>query len=115
MLYTNRLLSQSGRFSPVPAWLVLPVPRHEESDGSVTRRYTYDYRNRIIRVEAKSAGQYSTVATYEYDGLNRRVRKSLDSGPDVDALLRKARNERDAYLRWGRNVMGWAMYLFQKL
>ena len=27
-------------------------------------RYTYDYRNRLVKVESKTTGSYSTVAQY---------------------------------------------------
>ena len=37
--------------------------------------FTYDCRKRII--EAKRKGDSSLKAKYEYDGLNRRVRKVL--------------------------------------
>jgi len=34
--------------------------------------------------------------------------------PDDGALLRISNKSRDAYLRWGRNCLGWAMYLFRR-
>ena len=34
--------------------------------------------------------------------------------PDIEELLRKVRDNRDAYLRWGRECLGWALYLFRK-
>jgi len=33
--------------------------------------------------------------------------------PDVDELLARARRGADAYLRWGRDTLGWAIYLFR--
>jgi RHS repeat-associated protein len=51
-------------------------------------RYTYDYRNRLIKVEhtdnyGATPPTWSTLVTYYYDGLNRRVKKDLTSGTDV--------------------------------
>ena len=51
-------------------------------------RFTYDYRNRLIKVEhtnnyGGSPPTWSTVVTYYYDGLNRRVKKDLNTGTDV--------------------------------
>ena len=37
-----------------------------------------------------------------------------EEDPDKDDLLKKIHNGRDAYLRWGRDCLGWAMYLFLK-
>jgi SAM-dependent methyltransferase len=34
--------------------------------------------------------------------------------PDRDEVLAKMRRERDAYFRWGREALGWGIYLFRK-
>lgn len=34
--------------------------------------------------------------------------------PDVPELLARVRAARDIYLRWGRETMGWALYLFRR-
>jgi len=53
-----------------------------------------------------------------YEGLQwqaaERYAADHPTDPDVEALLRNIRRSRDAYLRWGRNCLGWAMYLFRK-
>ena len=36
------------------------------------------------------------------------------SDPDVPELMAKLRESRNHYLQWGRNEIGWAIYLFQK-
>jgi hypothetical protein len=33
--------------------------------------------------------------------------------PDVPELLDRMRRGRDAYLRWGRETLGWSIYLFR--
>lgn len=35
--------------------------------------------------------------------------------PDVPALLQKIREQQQEYLRWERNELGWAIYLFRKV
>jgi len=50
--------------------------------------FTYDYRNRLIKVEHTTTYDqqpptWNTVVQYFYDGLNRRVKKDLTSGTDV--------------------------------
>jgi len=56
--------------------------------GTAGQRFTHDFRNRLIEVEETddiTAGtpDWSPVATYTYDGLNRRAKKVLDNGPDT--------------------------------
>ena len=34
--------------------------------------------------------------------------------PDARAMLDRSRRWRDAYLRWGRDTMGFAVYLFYR-
>ena len=53
-----------------------------------------------------------------YEGLRwhaaERYAASHPDDPDLPALLAKSRRNRDAYLRWGRDCLGWAVYLFRK-
>jgi hypothetical protein len=46
-------------------------------------------------------------ATAEY------VRSHPDD-PDVPGLLCQVAKERAAYLRWGRDTVGWAIYVFRR-
>ncbi|MFO7743503.1 MAG: class I SAM-dependent methyltransferase, partial [Anaerolineae bacterium] len=34
--------------------------------------------------------------------------------PDVEEVLERVRHDKQAYLRWGRETMGWAIYVFKK-
>lgn len=54
---------------------------------------------------------------YEALQLNAAERFARDhpEDPDVPELLERARRERDDYLRWGRDTLGWAVYLFARL
>jgi len=53
-----------------------------------------------------------------YEGLQwqaaERYTAAHPDDPDVEPLLKASRQHRDAYLRWGRDCLGWAMYLFRK-
>jgi len=53
-----------------------------------------------------------------YEGLQwqaaERYAADHPDDPDVEPLLQTSRGQRDAYLRWGRECLGWAMYLFRK-
>lgn len=65
---------------------------------------------------------YSLVSNQDdwdrYEGLQwqaaQRYSAAHPNDPDVEALLRVSRNYRDSYLRWGRDCLGWALYLFRK-
>ena len=41
------------------------------------------------------------------------VRANPDD-PDRNTVLERNRQARDAYLRWGRDTLGWALYLFKR-
>lgn len=53
-----------------------------------------------------------------YEGLQcdaaERYAKDNPDDPDVPAILTGTRKARDEYLRWGRDALGWAVYLFIK-
>jgi hypothetical protein len=34
--------------------------------------------------------------------------------PDVETVLKRVRESKAAYLRWGRETLGWAVYVFSK-
>jgi SAM-dependent methyltransferase len=52
---------------------------------------------------------------YEFFQLRAAERYALvhPDDPDVVELLARARREREEYLRWGRDTLGWAIYLFR--
>lgn len=52
---------------------------------------------------------------YEFLQLRAAERFAADhpDDPDVVELLERARRERDEYLRWGRDTVGWAIMLFR--
>ena len=65
---------------------------------------------------------YTVVSTEDdwdrYEGLQwqaaERFALANPDDADKDELLQKVRQNRKAYLKWGRDCLGWAMYLFQK-
>ncbi len=54
----------------------------------------------------------------DYEGLYalsvERYAAQHPDDPDVPAMLGRIRPWRDGYLRWGRDTLGFALYLFQK-
>ena len=53
---------------------------------------------------------------YEWLHLHNieRYAREMPDDPDVPALLERIRAWRDSYLRWGRDTLGFGLYLFQK-
>ena len=53
---------------------------------------------------------------YEFLQLRAAERYAVanPADPDVPELLERVHRERDGYLRWGRDTLGWAIYLFRR-
>jgi SAM-dependent methyltransferase len=65
---------------------------------------------------------YATVCNDDewdrYEWLHLRniecYARQMPDDPDVPALLERIRSWRDVYLRWGRETLGFGLYLFQR-
>jgi cyclopropane fatty-acyl-phospholipid synthase-like methyltransferase len=51
--------------------------------------------------------------TLQWWAVDNYVRANPDDG-DIQELLERKRREKENYLRWGRETLGWAIYLFRK-
>jgi SAM-dependent methyltransferase len=53
---------------------------------------------------------------YEFLQLRAAERHAVEhpADPDLPDLLERVRRERAAYLRWGRDTLGWSIYLFRR-
>ena len=55
----------------------------------------------------------------KYEGLHwyaaREYAISHPDDPDLDELLARDSQNRESYLKYGRDVLGWAIYLFEKI
>ncbi len=63
----------------------------------------------------------ATASPDEWDGYEWKYSRSIEryageqpDDPDVPAMLERIRRWRDAYLRWGRDTLGFAVYLFHR-
>jgi SAM-dependent methyltransferase len=54
----------------------------------------------------------------QYEGLQWYAAENYAAGqpedPDVPELLQRVYGDRQSYLQWGRDTLGWAIYLFRK-
>lgn len=108
-----------------PYWLKTPVPEHihqleeggMELDGECTHA-----ENVAMGVASGLAPIFTLVSTqadwdrYEWHRFRAAELYALENpaDPDVPALLKRARLTRDLYLKFGRDSVGWAIYLFVK-
>ena len=60
-----------------------PQPRYETVDAN-TQWYKYDAWNRLVRLGQGASSPGTLVATYSYDGQNRRIRKAVAGGDTYD-------------------------------
>jgi len=103
-------------------WTRKPDMNYLKALGAKATDYTDHAGNVAAGVAEKLTYLYSVVADADdfdhYEGLyNRAVESWCLENPrdlDVEAARERVRTWRDAYLKWGRDTLGFAIYLFQK-
>jgi SAM-dependent methyltransferase len=104
-----------------PFWRKEPDPEYLELIGQGADLCGSHVGNVQAGVELGLCFLCSAVSSEDdwdrYEGLQwqaaERYAVAHTDDPDVEELLRTSRKNRDAYLRWGRDCLGWALYLFQ--
>lgn len=105
-----------------PFWKVDPDPEYLKLTGQHPELCGSHARNVQIGVDLGLSFLYTMVSSEDdwdrYEGLQwqaaERHAAAHPGDSDVDALLETSHKSRDAYLRWGRDCLGWALYLFRK-
>jgi len=103
-----------------PFWEVPPAPEYLELTGQEEGSYGSHSSNVQAGVDLGLNFLYSVVSSEDdwdrYEGLQWQAAERYvavhPDDPDAEALLKTMRQNRDAYLRWGRECVGWALYLF---
>jgi SAM-dependent methyltransferase len=105
-----------------PFWKNEPDPEYLKLTG-YTRELCGSHTDNVKTGENMGLSfLYSLVSNQDdwdrYEGLQwqaaERYSAAHPDDPDVEALLRVSYIYRDSYLRWGRDCLGWALYLFRK-
>ncbi len=105
-----------------PYWMQEPTPEYQAASGEVREAYGTHAENAAAGAEEGLTLLYTVVSSQSdwdrYEGRRwlaaERFARAHPDDPDLPALLDRARRGRDAYLRWGRDCLGWAIYLFTK-
>ena len=105
-----------------PFWRTEPDPEYLKLTGQGADHYGTHASNVQTGVNLGLSCLYTAVSNQDdwdrYEGLRwqaaERYAAAHPDDPDVEELLQTSNKNRDAYLRWGRDCLGWAMYLFRK-
>ncbi|MBD3162001.1 MAG: methyltransferase domain-containing protein [Candidatus Eisenbacteria bacterium] len=106
-----------------PYWLQEPTQEYLEDSGERKE----DFGTHASNVEAGE--RRGLVLTYtfvsnkdewdRYQGLQwvaaDRYARAHPDDPDLPALLDRLAKEKRAYLKWGRDTLGWAIYVFRRV
>ena len=103
-------------------WQRKPRPDYVAFLGGPDTQYL-DHRGNVqAGVDAGLIPMYAVTASLdEWDDYEWKYSRSIErySGeqpddPDVSEMLKRSRKWRDAYLRWGRDTLGFGVYLFYR-
>jgi SAM-dependent methyltransferase len=105
-----------------PHWLRDPPEEYLEHSGQKRDDFASHNENVKIGEELGLIPLYTLASNLDdwdrYEGLQwlsteRYVREHPDD-PDLDDLSGRSDRSREEYLRWGRDTLGWAIYVFQR-
>ncbi len=105
-----------------PFWKQRPPPDYVEASGIEEKLFSTHSGNVAAGTEEGLTPLYAMVSSADdwdrYQGLQWRAaeRYALEHPHDEDVpdLLGRQRQSRDLYLRWERDTLGWAVYVFRK-
>jgi hypothetical protein len=105
-----------------PHWRQEPPAAYLQALGEERSAYGTHYENVETGRELGLEPVYTLVSSEDdwdrYEGLQwyGAVAWATEhpDDPDVEELLERVRDDRETYLRWGRETLGWAIYVFRK-
>ena len=123
-LETLKLLTRPGGLIAVgePFKLKEPEPEYIAAEPGFAANLVTHHDNYRMGLESGLTYLYAISSTPDdwdrYTGLNNRAAElyAVEHPEDLDVpeLLERMRQATDNYLRWGRDTVGWAVYLFRK-
>ncbi|HRY34377.1 MAG TPA: class I SAM-dependent methyltransferase, partial [Smithellaceae bacterium] len=105
-----------------PYWRHEPENEYLEAVGLTRNDFGTHYQNVEIGREQGLEVVYTLVSNQDdwdrYEGLQWYAAETWASDhrddPDVETVLQRVRDSKTAYLRWGRETLGWSIYVFKK-
>ncbi|MCP4426557.1 MAG: class I SAM-dependent methyltransferase [Chloroflexi bacterium] len=105
-----------------PYWLQEPDPAYLKMAGFERDLFDTHYGNVQTGQELGLTLLYTLVSNFDewdrYEGLQWNAAENYviahPDDPDVPELLQRVHAAKEEYLRWGRDALGWALYLFRK-
>jgi SAM-dependent methyltransferase len=105
-----------------PYWRREPGGEYLEAMGAERSSYGTHLENAQAGEELGLKLLYTLASSQDdwdkYEGLQWYAAEEWASGhpedPDVEVVLTRVRESKSEYLRWGRETLGWAIYLFKK-
>jgi SAM-dependent methyltransferase len=103
-------------------WRQRPHPDYLSLLGGLDGQYL-DHRGNVqAGVDAGLIPMHAATASmdewdeyeWKYCRSIERYAREMPDDPDVPAMLERIRRWRDGYLRWGRDTLGFAVYLFYR-
>lgn len=106
-----------------PFWLKEPDEAYLAAENHTRDMFGTHYENVLVGEDEGLFPLYTMVSnqddwdryeTLQWYAAERYARDNPDD-PDVREILVRVAHSRTNYLRWGRDTLGWALYLFQKV
>jgi hypothetical protein len=105
-----------------PYWRQQPTEEYLEAIGEEGGGFGTHYENVKIGQEDGLEVVYTLVSNQDdwdrYEGLQwyaaGQWAREHPEDADVDEVLERVRESREIYLKWGREMLGWAIYVFRK-
>jgi SAM-dependent methyltransferase len=105
-----------------PYWRREPAQAYLEEIGASAETYKTHHGNVQAGEELGLRLEYTLVSSEDdwdrYEGLQwyaaEEWARENPEDPDVSEVLERVRENKEAYLRWGRDTVGWAIYMFRK-
>lgn len=105
-----------------PFWIKKPPQEYLAAQNISYEDYSTHQGNAATGCEEGLTFLYAIASSQDdwdsYEGLQwyaaARYARSHPEDPDLPVLMERVESSRDSYLRWGRDCLGWAAYLFSK-
>lgn len=105
-----------------PYWRQEPDPAYLEAIGEQRSSFGTHYENTAAGLDLGLELVYTLVSSQDdwdrYEGLQwyaaTEWAERHPHDPDAGELLQRVRVNRASYLQWGRDTLGWSIYVFKK-